>query len=154
MESMDASADVVRSPEGEGTLKGVEPGSLLWAHQQIEEVKAALRDDPGRAYSVQFTAAAEMLREHDPVQFHSLRRLLKDKQVRLGEFDRLVDQRRRERVESRKRTERSRRHASPEPPTRSDKHRGRRAVGFKSGAIWPAPKGSSCSSPSVEVCRL
>ena len=44
-----------------------------------------------------------MLREHDPVQFRSLRRLLKDKQIRLGEFDRLVDQRRRERVESRKR---------------------------------------------------
>ena len=94
---MDASADVVRSPKGEGTPEGVEPGSLLWAPQQIEEIKAGLRDDPGRAYSVQFTAAAEMLREHDPVQFHSLRRLLKDKQVRLGEFDRLVEQRRRER---------------------------------------------------------
>ena len=100
---MDASADVVRSPEGEGTPESVEPGSLLWACQQIEEVKAGLRDDPGRAYSVQFTAAAEMLREHDPVQFRSLRRLLKDKQVRLGEFDRLVEQRRRKRVEDRKR---------------------------------------------------
>jgi len=65
--------------------------------QHLEEVKAGQRDDPGRAYSVQFTAAAEMLREHDPVQFHLLRRLLKDKQVRLGEFDRLVEQRRRER---------------------------------------------------------
>ena len=73
---MDASADVVRSPEGERTPKGVEPGSLLWARQHLEEVKAGLRDDPGRAYAVQFTAAAEMLREHDPVQFRSLRSLL------------------------------------------------------------------------------
>src|ERR1700681_1151250 len=98
---MDASADVVRSPEGERTPKGVEPGSLLWARQHLEEVKAGLRDDPGRAYSVQFTAAAEMLREHDPVQFRSLRSLLKTKLIRLGEFDRLIEQRRRERVESR-----------------------------------------------------
>src|ERR1700720_98750 len=96
-EPMDASADVVRSPERDRTPEGVELGSLLWARQHIEEVKAGLRDDPGRAYSVQFTAAAEMLREHDPVQFNSLRRLLKDKQVRLGEFDRLIEQRRRER---------------------------------------------------------
>ena len=73
---MDASADVVRSPEGERTPEGVEPGSLRWARQHIEQVKAGLRDDPGRAYSVQFTAAAEMLREHDPVQFRSLRSLL------------------------------------------------------------------------------
>src|SRR3984893_16169408 len=99
---MDASADVVRSPQGERTPKGVEPGSLLWARQHIEEVKAGLRDDPGRAYSVQFTAAAEMLREHDPVEFNSLRLLLKDKQVRLGEFDRMVEQSGRERVKSRK----------------------------------------------------
>ena len=63
---MDASADVVRSPEGERTPEGAEPGSLLWARQHIEEVKAGLRDDPGRAYSVQFTAAAEMLRRHHP----------------------------------------------------------------------------------------
>src|ERR1700720_2417388 len=102
-EPMDASADVVRSPERDRTPEGVELGSLLWARQKIEAVKAGLRDDPGRAYSVQFTAAAEMLREHDPVQFRSLRRLLKDKQVRLVEFDRLVDQRRREHAESRKR---------------------------------------------------
>ena len=100
---MDASADVVRSPEGDGTPEGVEPGSLLWARQHIEEVKVRLRDAPGRAYSVHFTAAAEMLREHDPVQFRSLRSLLKTKLIRLGEFDRLIDQRRRERVESRKR---------------------------------------------------
>jgi hypothetical protein len=100
---MDASADVVRSPEGHGTPEGGEPGSLLWAHQQIEAVKAGLRDDPGRAYSVQFTAAAEMLREHDPVQFRSLRSLLKTKLIRLGEFDRLIDQRRRGRTENRKR---------------------------------------------------
>ena len=73
---MDASADVVRSPEGERTPEGVEPGSLFGARQHIEEVKAGLRDDPGRAYSVQFTAAAEMLREQDPVQFRSLRSLL------------------------------------------------------------------------------
>src|SRR6202035_1938181 len=78
-------------------------GSLLWARQHIEEVKAGLRDDPGRAYSVQFTAAAEFLREHDPVQFRSLRSLLRTKLIRLVEFDRLIDQRRRERVESRKR---------------------------------------------------
>src|SRR5712672_2624190 len=102
-EPMDPSADVICSPEGDGMIDGVEPGSLLWARQQIEEVKAGLRDDPGRAYSVQFTAAAEMLREHDPVQFRSLRSLLKTKLIRLGEFDRLIDQRRRERVESRKR---------------------------------------------------
>src|SRR5882672_9899179 len=100
---MDASADVVRSPEGERTPEGVEPGSLLWARQQIEEVKAGLRDDPGRAYSVQFTAAAEMLREHAPVEFRSLRRLLKTKLIRLGEFDRLIDRRGLERVASRKR---------------------------------------------------
>src|ERR1700722_19447299 len=100
---MDASADEVRSPEEDGTTKGVEPGSLLWARQKIEEIKAGIRDDLGRAYSVQFTAAAEMLREHDPVQFNSLRRLLKDKQVRLGEFDSLIEQRRRERVEARER---------------------------------------------------
>ena len=92
---MDAIADVVRNPEGDGTPKGVESGSLLLARQKIEEVKAGLRDAPGRAYSFEFTAAAEILREHDPVQFRSLRRLLKDKQVRLGEFDRLIDQRRR-----------------------------------------------------------
>src|ERR1700726_3739407 len=98
---MDASADVVRSPEGERTPEGVKPGSLLWARQHIEEVKAGLRDDPGRAYSVQFTAAAEMLREHDPVEFRSLRSLLKTKLIRLGEFDRLIEQRRRERVKSR-----------------------------------------------------
>lgn len=41
--------------------------------------------------------------EKGPVQFNSLRRLLKDKQVRLGEFDRLADQRRRERMERNKR---------------------------------------------------
>src|ERR1700676_1124508 len=99
---MDAFADALRCQEGNGTCEGVEPGSFAWAFQKIEEVKAGLRDDPGRAYSVQFTAAAEILREHDPVQFRSLRRLLKDKQVRLGEFDRLVEQRRRERVEDQK----------------------------------------------------
>jgi hypothetical protein len=44
-----------------------------------------------------------MLREHDPVEFRSLRSLLKTKLIRLGEFDRLIDQRRRERVEGRKR---------------------------------------------------
>ena len=120
---MDAIADVVRNPEGDGTPKGVEPGSLLLARQKIEEVKAGLRDDPGRAYSFEFTAAAEILREHDPVQFRSLRRLLKDKQVRLGEFDCLIDQRRRERVESTKRNRASRRPAAPEPLTRSDQHR-------------------------------
>jgi hypothetical protein len=100
---MDAFADALRSPEGNGTPEGVEPGSFAWARQKIEAVKDGLRDDPGQAYSVEFTAAAEILREHDPVQFRSLRRLLKDKQVRLGEFDRLVEQRRRERVQDRKR---------------------------------------------------
>jgi hypothetical protein len=103
MEPMDSFANAIRSQEGNGTPGGVEPGSIAWARRRIEEVKAGLKDDPGRAYSVEFTAAAEVLREHDPVQFNSLRRLLKDKQVRLGEFDRLVDQRRRERVEDRKR---------------------------------------------------
>ena len=94
---MDASPDVVRSRDGDGTPEGVEPGSLAWALQKIEGSKPGSETTP-RAYSVQFTDAAEMLREHDPVQFRSLRRLLKDKQVRLSEFDRLVDQRRRERV--------------------------------------------------------
>ena len=93
-EPMDTFADAVRSHEQNGTREGVEPGSLAWARRPIEEVKAGLREDPGRAYSVEFTAAAEILREHDPVQFNSLRRLLKDKQVRLGEFDRLIEQRR------------------------------------------------------------
>jgi len=77
--------------------------SLQRAREKIEEIKAGLRDDPGRAYSVEFTQAAEVLREHDPMQFNSLRRLLKDKLVRLGEFDRLIEQRRRERTQSRKR---------------------------------------------------
>jgi hypothetical protein len=88
---MDASADALCSPEGNGTREGVEPGSLARARRQIEEGRAGLRDDPGRAYSVEFTTAAEMLREHDPVQFNSLRRPLRDKQVRLGEFDRLIE---------------------------------------------------------------
>jgi hypothetical protein len=92
-----SSAEVSEPPED------LEPGSLPWAHRRIEAVKAALRDDPGRAYSREFTTAAEVLREHDPVQFNSLRRLLKGKQVRLVEFDRLIEQRRRERVEHRKR---------------------------------------------------
>jgi len=103
---MDTFADAVRIQEQNGRREGVEPGSLSWV-RHIEEVKAGLRDDPGRAYSVEFTAAAEILREHDPVQFNSLRRLLKDKQVRLGEFDRLVEQRRRERVEDRKKRNRA-----------------------------------------------
>jgi hypothetical protein len=93
----------VPSAERSETLEGSELGSLLWAHRLIEEVKAGLREDPGRAYSSEFTRASEVLREHDPVQFNSLRRLLKGKQVRLGEFDRLIELRRRERAESRKR---------------------------------------------------
>jgi hypothetical protein len=52
------------------------------------------RTQPGQAYSREFTAATEVLREHDPVQFNSLRRLLKDKQMRPGEFDRLIELRR------------------------------------------------------------
>src|ERR1700674_88215 len=103
MEPMDAFANAVSGQEENGTPEGVEPGALFWARRQIEEVKAGLRDDPGRAYSVEFTAAVEILREHDPVQFRSLRSLLKTKLIRLGEFDRLIDRRRRERVESRKR---------------------------------------------------
>ena len=94
---MDTFADAVRIQEQNGTREGGEPGSLASARRQIEEIKAGLRDAPARAYSVEFPAAAEVLRGQDPVQFHSLRRLLKDKQVRLGEFDRLVEQRRRER---------------------------------------------------------
>src|ERR1700719_185385 len=43
---MDASADVIRSPEGDGTPEGVEPGSLLRARQQIEEVKAGAQRRP------------------------------------------------------------------------------------------------------------
>src|ERR1700752_2650243 len=100
---MDAFADAVRSAEGSGMSEGIERLSLSFARRKIEEIKAGLKDDPGRAYSVEFTAAAEVLREHDPVEFNSLRRLLKDKRVRLGEFDRLIDQRLRERLEHRKR---------------------------------------------------
>src|ERR1700674_1465847 len=103
MEPMDAFANAVSGQEENGTPEGVEPGALFWARRQIEEVKAGLRDDPGRAYSVEFTAAVEILREHDPVQFRSLRSVLKTKLIRLGEFDRLIDRRRRERVERRKR---------------------------------------------------
>jgi hypothetical protein len=84
---MDTFADAVRGPRGNGTPEVAEPGSLSWARCKIEEVKTKLRGDPGRAYSVEFTAAAEVLREHDPVEFNSLRRLLKNKLVRLGEFD-------------------------------------------------------------------
>ncbi len=54
-----------------------ERSSLQWARRKIEEVKVRLRGDPGRAYSVEFTAAAEILREHDPVEFNSLRRCSK-----------------------------------------------------------------------------
>src|SRR6266851_6527765 len=43
-----------------------ERSSLQWARRKIEEVKTRLRGDPGRAYSVEFTSAAEILREHDP----------------------------------------------------------------------------------------
>jgi hypothetical protein len=150
---MDASADVVRSPEGDGTPEGVEPGSLLWARQHIEEVKVRLRDDPGRAYSVHFTAAAEMLREHDPVQFRSLRSLLKTKLIRLGEFDRLIDQRRRERVESRKR----KRAVAAPGITRTTDAIGPapRAAGggVQVGRYMANAQGSSCSSSSVEARR-
>jgi len=83
-----------------------EHSSLRWARRKIEEVKAGLRDDPGQAYSVEFTAAAEILREHDPVEFNSLRRLLKDELVRLGEFDRLIHRRQGERAEDARRAER------------------------------------------------
>ena len=83
-----------------------ERSSLRWARRKIEEVKAGLRDDPGRAYSVEFTSAAEILREHDPVEFNSLRRLLKDKLVRLGEFDRLIHRRQGERAEDARRAKR------------------------------------------------
>src|SRR5271169_2745553 len=93
-----------RTEDAIGSAEEEEHSSPQLARQKIEGVKAGLRDDPGRAYSVEFTAAAEILREHDPVQFNSLRRLLKDKQVRLDEFDRLVEQRRRERVDQGKRT--------------------------------------------------
>jgi hypothetical protein len=68
---MDTFADVVRSQEQNGTREGLEPGSLSWARRQIAEVKAELRDDPGRAYSGEFTAAFEILREHD--RFSSVR---------------------------------------------------------------------------------
>jgi hypothetical protein len=67
---MDTFADAVRRAEGNGTPESVEPGSLSWARRKIEKIKAGLRDDPGRAYSVEFTAAAEVLREHDPVEFN------------------------------------------------------------------------------------
>src|SRR6266851_3884667 len=83
-----------------------ERSSLQWARRKIEEVKTRLRGDPGRAYSVEFTAAAEILREHDPVEFNSLRRLLKDKLVRLGEFDRLIHRRQGERAEDARRAKR------------------------------------------------
>jgi hypothetical protein len=99
---MDFSVNAPCAEENE-TSEDVEPGSLPWAHRLIETVKAGLRSDLAQAYTREFAAAAQVLREHDPVQFNSLRRLLKDKQVRLGEFDRLIELRRRERAESRKR---------------------------------------------------
>src|SRR6266849_3417363 len=68
-----------------------ERSSLQWARRKIEEVKARLKDDPGRAYSV---------------EFNSLRRLLKDKLVRLGEFDRLIHRRQGERAEDARRAKR------------------------------------------------
>jgi hypothetical protein len=40
---MDAFADALRCQEGNGTPEGLEPGSLAWARQKIEEVKAVLR---------------------------------------------------------------------------------------------------------------
>jgi hypothetical protein len=67
---MDTFADAVRGPRGNATPEGAEPGSLSWARCKIEEVKTKLRGDPRRAYSVEFTAAAEVLREHDPVEFN------------------------------------------------------------------------------------
>jgi hypothetical protein len=99
--TMSAYTGTQRSEDVIGAID--ERSSLQWARRKIEEIKAGLRDDPGRAYSVEFTAAAEVLREHDPVQFNSLRRLLKDKQVRLGELDRLIHQRQHERAQDNKR---------------------------------------------------
>src|SRR5713226_8755393 len=102
---MSANTGTQRSEEVIGTAD--ERSSLQWARRKIEEVKARLRGDPGRAYSVEFTAAAEILREHDPVEFNSLRRrLLKDKLVRLGEFDRLIHRRQGERAEDARRAKR------------------------------------------------
>jgi hypothetical protein len=102
---MDTFADAASRQERNGAPEDVEHGSLSLARHKIEEVKAGLRDDPRRAYSIEFTTAAEVLRERDPVQFRSLRNLLKTKLIRLGEFGRLTDQRRRERerLEHRKR---------------------------------------------------
>jgi hypothetical protein len=45
----------------EDAIGAAERSSLQWARRKIEEVKAGLRDDPGRAYSVEFTGAAEIL---------------------------------------------------------------------------------------------
>jgi hypothetical protein len=101
---MSADTDTQRSEEVIGIAD--ERSSLQWARRKIEEVKARLRGDPGRAYSVEFTAAAEIPREHDPVEFNSLRRLLKDKLVRLGEFDRLIHRRQGERAEDARRAKR------------------------------------------------
>jgi hypothetical protein len=100
---MSAYTSAQRAEDAIGAAEESEPNSLRLARRKIEDVKAQLRDDPGRAYSVEFTAAADMLREHDPVEFNSLRRLLKDKQVRLGEFDRLIHQRQHERAQDHKR---------------------------------------------------
>ncbi len=57
---MSANTGTQRSEEVIDTAD--ERSSLQWARRKIEEVKAGLRDDPGRAYSVEFTSAAEILR--------------------------------------------------------------------------------------------
>jgi len=57
-----------------------ERSSLQWRARKSRRSKPGSDDDPGRAYSVEFTNAAEILREHDPIQFNSLL-LLKDKLV-------------------------------------------------------------------------
>src|SRR5216684_4009990 len=101
---MSADIGTQRSEEVIGAAD--ERSSLQWARRTLEEVKARLKDDPGRAYSVEFTAAAEILREHDPFEFNSLRRVLKDKLVRLGEFDRLIHRRQGERAEDARRAKR------------------------------------------------
>jgi hypothetical protein len=53
---MSAYTDTQRSEDVIGAID--ERSSLQWARRKIEEIKAGLRDDPGRAYSVEFATGS------------------------------------------------------------------------------------------------
>jgi hypothetical protein len=99
---------------------------------------------PSRFFTSLQSARGQRGPEHNPVQFNSLRRLLKGKLVRLGEFDPLADQRRRERVERVSGTRRSRRYIAA--PTAHAI--GRAPACSVQVGRYPMPRSSSCSSSS------